>query len=152
MCYATPLPPLFFIVYLCDCALCEVNIPHPRLQPRPRRPGVDRQEIQDVKRGRKFKSNLDIDQQPFAPRGGGGESDSETKHWTSLSNVSHTQQIISTLHNKAAPGPASCCLCSKLSGGQAHYNGKSAGIDILNLWLKESWRKSPCFANVLKEK
>lgn len=140
----------FFIVYLCDCALCEVNIPHPRLQPRPGRRGADRQEVQDVKRGRKFKSNLDIDQEPFAPPG--GKSDSEAKHWTSLSNVSHTQQIISTLHNKAAPGPASLCLCSKLSGGRAHYNGKSAGIDIFNLWLNESWRKSQCFANVLKEK
>lgn len=70
----------FFIVYLCDCALCEVNIPHPRLQPRPGRRGADRQEVQDVKRGRKFKSNLDIDQQPFAPPGGNQTRKPNTGH------------------------------------------------------------------------
>lgn len=68
-----PTTPLF-IVYFCDCALCEVNKSASSTQVVASATGSGQAGSSGRKRGRKFNSNLDSDQQLFAPEG-------ETQTW-----------------------------------------------------------------------
>lgn len=70
----TTAPSSLFIVYLCDCALCEVNNPASSTQVVASATGSGQAGSSGRKRGRKFNSNLDSDQQLFAPEG-------ETQIW-----------------------------------------------------------------------
>lgn len=101
----------FFIVYLCDCALCEVNIPHPRLQPQPRQAGVDRQEVQDVKSLTLTLINS------HSSLGGGGDQTRKPntgRHYLTCHthNKSSQRYTTASAHTQALIKPETC-TCSK---------------------------------------